>query len=269
MKIDCWLTPTAADRAASPPAGLAVVIDVLRATTVTTTALAAGAARVLTTRTVDQAIELADKIESQSGTRPLLCGERHCRPIDGFDLGNSPGEYNPAKLHGRVVVQTTTNGTAAIAAASSADQMILACFANLSAVVDRIAEFAGEGIVRLVAAGTDGGISTEDILCAGAIIGAVHRQLGGTERFYDGPLELHSDEANVALAMWQHALTHRGVIDGETLATVLANTAGGRNLIAAGYTADLTDCASIDVLDVVPRRVAVDPPTFVSSTNGG
>ena len=263
MKIDCWLTPTAADRAGAAAADLAVVIDVLRATTVTTTALAAGAARVITTRQVDEAFWLAKTIENESGVRPLLCGERHCRPIGGFDLGNSPGEYSPATLTGRDVIQTTTNGTAAIAAAAAADQMILACFANLSAVVARITGRAGDGLVRLVAAGTDGGVSTEDILCAGAIIGAVHRGLGGSERFAGGPVKLMSDEASLALATWQHALTHGGVIDGESLAAVLAGTAGGRNLIAAGYQADLADCSSIDVFDVVPVRVAVDPPTFV------
>ncbi len=75
---------------------VAVVIDVLRATSVMATALAAGASQIVTCREISEAIVLASRITP----RPLLCGERGCKPIDGFDLGNSPAEYTSAARSG-------------------------------------------------------------------------------------------------------------------------------------------------------------------------
>lgn len=269
MKIETWILPPAD---ASAPVGyalsephavsLAVVIDVLRATTVITTALAAGARRVITCRDVETAHRLRDAGDGES-TR-LLCGERQCRRIDGFDFGNSPGEYSPAKVAGRELVMTTTNGTAAIDAAAGADDLILACFANLSAVVEFLTSRPSDvdGVVRIVCAGTDGAITTEDVLVAGALIAACHGRLSDSPRFHDGPIKLTNDAGMIALAVWQHSLTHEGVSDAETLAARLAATCGGRNLIAAGFESDLVDCAAIDVFDNVPRRVRRDPAAF-------
>ena len=61
-----------------------IIIDVLRATTVMTVAGAAGCDSVRTCAEIDEARSIA--AASADGT--LLCGERHCRRIEGFDLGN-------------------------------------------------------------------------------------------------------------------------------------------------------------------------------------
>ena len=73
----------------------AVVIDVLRATTVITAALAAGADGVAPVTTVDQARALASTL---AATDTLLCGERNADPIPGFDIGNSPQLYTPDRV---------------------------------------------------------------------------------------------------------------------------------------------------------------------------
>ncbi|MEM6776355.1 MAG: 2-phosphosulfolactate phosphatase [Planctomycetota bacterium] len=266
MKFETWLVPTFANEEKSSVA-TAAVIDVLRATTVATTALAAGAEKILTCRSVEQA---RDWREGDAAARPrLLCGERQCRPIDGFDLGNSPGDYSPALVAGRQLVMTTTNGTAAIEAAANAEHVILACFANLSAVVEaliqRDQDVGKDHVTRLICSGTDGAVTIEDVLCAGAILAMCHRQLSDSPRFFDGPIELIDDASGIALAVWQHSLTHENVSDAETLAARLSTTQGGRNLIAAGYESDLRDCASIDVFQTVPTRIERSPATFIRS----
>jgi len=98
--------------------GIAVVIDVLRASTTIITALAHGAAGVRPALTTEQARELA--AGSGAGPAMLLGGERGGLRIDGFDLGNSPLEYAPARVAGRRIVITTTNGTAALDACGAA-----------------------------------------------------------------------------------------------------------------------------------------------------
>ena len=82
MRITTSLLPTVSD--GPQPTEAAVVIDVLRATSVMAAALGAGARQVITSREVDQARDIANRMEP----RPLLCGERDCVLIPGFDLGN-------------------------------------------------------------------------------------------------------------------------------------------------------------------------------------
>lgn len=281
MQIETWLSPSAVGPHERAHARVAVVIDVLRATTVVTTAIAAGARSVTTCLDVDHARTLKHDWEGEAA--PLLCGERACRPIEGFDFGNSPSEYAPAGVRDRDLVMTTTNGTRAIDAAADCDVMLLACFANLTAVADAIiaevsdasppgldnAEFATSerqrtsGLVRIVCAGTNGAVTSEDVLLAGALIAVCHRKLSDTSHFYDGPIELVNDSGSIALAAWQHCVTHDKVVDSESLSRRLAMTGGGKNLVAAGYANDLVDCASIDVFEQVPRRDQLHPPRFI------
>src|SRR5438445_400071 len=68
--------------------GLAVVIDVLRATTTIIHALAAGCVAVRPCLEIEEARTLAAELKG----RVLLGGERGGAPIPGFDLGNSPAE---------------------------------------------------------------------------------------------------------------------------------------------------------------------------------
>src|SRR5437762_2088702 len=74
--------------------GLAVVVDVLRATTTIVYALAAGCKAVRPCVEVDEARELANQMRAG---RVLLGGERGGLPLPDFDLGNSPREYTGAK----------------------------------------------------------------------------------------------------------------------------------------------------------------------------
>ena len=91
---------------------VAVVIDVLRATTAITHALVAGAARVIPTLTTEEAFKMREMLMNQSPDQSvLLCGERGGVMIDGFDLGNSPEDYTQERVSGKTLIFSTTNGT--------------------------------------------------------------------------------------------------------------------------------------------------------------
>src|SRR5262245_9343354 len=96
---------------------VAVVIDVLRATTTIIHALAAGCCAVLPIAEVEEARHIADGMRAG---RVLLGGERDGVPPPGFDVGNSPGEYSCARCKGTTLVLTTTNGTCALIRAAVA-----------------------------------------------------------------------------------------------------------------------------------------------------
>lgn len=214
--------------------GPAVVIDVVRATTSITTALAAGARRVIAVATVAEARARAAALEGA-----LLCGEREGLPPVGFDLGNSPGSYTAERVSGRTLVFTTTNGTRAMTAAAGADPLMLACFRNLETVAGRLARDLdrspkGDGAV-LVCAGRRGRVSMDDAWCAGHLVDRVAR--------------IRPD-----LSLTDGACAARELAGalGAPTARALARTSAGRAGVALELGGDLEDCARLDDLDVVP-----------------
>src|SRR3954451_1319590 len=115
--------------------GLAVVIDVLRATTMIVHALVAGCTEVIPVSEVEEARQIAAALPLGS---VLLAGERQGLPIDGFDLGNSPVECTPARCRGKTMVITTTNGTRALLACRDAERVFVGAFVNFAATWRRL-----------------------------------------------------------------------------------------------------------------------------------
>ncbi len=226
------------------------MIDVLRASTTIVTALAHGAAGVRPVLTIDEARALA--ASGGPGSDMLLGGERGGRRIDGFDLGNSPLEYAPARVAGRRIVITTTNGTAALNACTSAAEVLIGGIVNRSAVAARARSLAmvhGTANIHLVCAGTDGHVTEEDLLAAGGILDAASR-LPGAERDSLDAAALNAFRGVVSAAAHAEAAT--------AIAAAFATSLGGRNLIDLGMQADLPTAAAIDSLTVVPRLVRDD-----------
>lgn len=215
--------------------GTCAVIDVLRATTTIVQALSAGALEVLA------ALELSDAKSLSARMTPgayLLGGERHGLPIAGFDLGNSPEEYTPTTVGGKSLVFTTTNGTRAVLHCRPARQILLAAFANYSAVCRRLG---AAQTVHIVCAGTAGEIAREDCLLAGAI----------AERLCaPGGVRLN-DQGQLVRGAWR-AVQAKSAVGGAPLAEQLAESRGGRNLIELGLSADIAWCAAIDRSECVP-----------------
>jgi 2-phosphosulfolactate phosphatase len=231
-QLDIYLLPTLVEPAAL--AGKAVVvIDILRATTTIVHALAAGAAEVRPCQEVEDARRLASEI----GGDVLLGGERGGLQIPGFDLGNSPAEYTRERLGGKTVVFTTTNGTRAMLRCQQARRVLLGAFVNFSAVCR---ELAGESEVALVCAGTDGQVTREDALFAGAVVDDLVRS-GRRSRL--------NDQAELAADAWQTAVR---LLTDRPLGMTLRDSRGGRNLIDIGQENDIDLAAQMDRFDVVP-----------------
>jgi 2-phosphosulfolactate phosphatase len=205
-----------------------VVFDVLRATTTITAALSAGVAE------VHLFAEIADarKAAAAQADRPILMGERDCLPPSGFDLGNSPRQFDQRHA-GRVAYMVTTNGTRAILTARPAKRVLAGAIVNRRAVAQ--AAVAGGEPVTLMCAGTAGEVTSEDLLGAGAVIRAM----------------LDLDPARSLLPDAQAALDLYDRTD--DLAAALADSPGGRNLIRAGLHDDIVFAAGVDTLSDVAR----------------
>src|SRR6185503_8054746 len=149
MRIDVAFAP-----GRTPDAAVAVVIDVLRATTTITQAIDSGYQRVLACGELEQARALAARFNGGA----VLAGERQCVKPEGFDLGNSPSEFAGPPL-GETLVLTTTNGTRAIvAAAAHADTVVIGSLLNLISCGAHVARKAREaqGDVLVQCAGVRG-----------------------------------------------------------------------------------------------------------------
>jgi 2-phosphosulfolactate phosphatase len=205
----------------------AVVFDVLRATTSITSALRVGVSSIRIFPTPDAAKAAA----SFAVPRPILCGEIHALPPPGFDLGNSPRQFTTEHA-GKNVYLSTTNGTRALLAAKSSPAIFAGALVNASAVAAAAAKTDRD--ILLLCSGTEGEISQEDILGAGAVCEALLK----LERY-----TLASDAARVALRLYQGA---RG-----NLAAILRDGQGGRHLIAAKLEPDIDFCAHVDMINVV------------------
>jgi 2-phosphosulfolactate phosphatase len=213
---------------------VAVVIDVLRATSTITEALANGARAVFPVPNIDEAVRLAQNIGRE---QVLLCGERRGLRIEGFDLGNSPAEFAAERVAGKSLVMTTTNGTPALLASASARRILIASFLNLGAVVDALAA-EEDAALTIVCAGREKRFSLDDAVCAGALVTGLRERLGR------GAVELND-------AAYTAALAARARLD--ALEPLLGRTAAGRQLVEAGLGEDLAFCAQLDRHAIVPH----------------
>lgn len=240
-----------------------IAIDVLRATTVITTALAAGACRIVPFVSTEETLEAkknwiktVQADHSQEESQLLLGGERKGVRIEGFDLANSPADYTAETVAGKTIFFSTTNGTKAILS-KAAKQMIAASFLNANTVFRFLDACPEETKVAFVCAGTDGQTTTEDLLLAGCLVD----RIANAPR--QSPISCNV-QAETTRQMWcevlqsffDHHPKSRHDLHTDAfyrhLASVLKNSRGGANVVRIGLVSDLVLAARIDSLDVLP-----------------
>ena len=214
MRIDVAFTP-----AEAAPAPIAIVVDVLRATSTIAQALAAGYRRVLCCAEIDE----ARRLRAELGDTAITGGERNAERIEGFDAGASPREFLEPRAE--TLILSTTNGTRAIVtAAASCGEVVLGSLLNLGAVAS-YARSRGED-AAVVCSGFKDAFAIDDAYCAGRIVALL-----GAER------------TDAAIAAELIAERFPNAIDG-----INARTYG-----PPGLEDDIAWCSQVDTLDVVPR----------------
>jgi 2-phosphosulfolactate phosphatase len=141
--------------------GIAVVIDVFRAFSVAAYAFSRGAATVIPVAQVDYARELKHQHPDW-----LLIGERHARPLPGFDCGNSPSDLEKLDVAGRTIIHTTHAGTQGLTAVPGSIETLTGALVNAGAIV-RYLQARQPELVTIVRMGHEAREnSDEDDLCA-------------------------------------------------------------------------------------------------------
>ncbi|MCB2290953.1 2-phosphosulfolactate phosphatase family protein [Clostridium sp. CS001] len=205
-----------------------VVIDILRATSVITTAMNNGCKGVIPVLTVEE----ASSIVRNSKEEFMLGGERNALRIEGFHYSNSPLEYTRESIQGKTLVMTTTNGTKAIKGCIGASNILIGAMVNAKATAKRILELNND--VVIVNAGTYGEFSIDDFLCSGYIIDCILESL-------------QAELSDIAIT------SHYIYKNNKDIHSFIKYANHYKRITELGLEADLEYCCRKDTIDIVPE----------------
>ncbi|MGE3601240.1 MAG: 2-phosphosulfolactate phosphatase [Dehalococcoidia bacterium] len=212
------------------PGSIAIVMDVLFATTGMTIALDRGADTVIPTLDADDARACAAALPRGSAA---LVGEINGEPIEGFTMP-WPRVLASADFRDKAVVYSTTNGSVALKMAAAADIVIAAGLINGAATAEFVRSRGRERNVVLVCAGVRAAFSLEDFYGAGYLASLLASVGGPAYRFTDA------------------ALAARLVHDGTDGLDCLTRGHTGQDLLRRHMREDLAIAARKSVCSIVP-----------------
>ena len=141
--------------------GLVIVIDVLRAFSTAAYAFAAGAEEIFLVSTVGEAFALKEDINHSR-----IMGEVDGLPVEGFDYGNSPAQFDGSNLSGIPLIQRTTSGTQGVVLSQNAETLLTTSFCNAEATADCIESLSPTEVSFVITGKRPGGWGDEDQACA-------------------------------------------------------------------------------------------------------
>lgn len=274
LVVDVLLTPTESGSAPVASSGsVAIVIDVVRATTTLSVMFDRGCARVLVAGDIPEARALV----ASAADRLLLAGEAGGLRPPGFDFGNSPVELAEAKLAGREVVFCTTNGTKALRACAGARAIMAGALRNAEAVCRAALRRVGPAAQSSATGATDvSGVASAETTseartgpeesAAGIVVvcsGRSHRP-AADDTMCAGVLVEHlerlASEYGYALQLRDGALLAKTVAAGAlSLSDLLRQSAAGQAISKVGLERDLAFCAEVNASQSVPLVCGVTP----------
>ena len=215
---------------------IAVVFDVLRATTTISWALKNGADSIEVFADLDLLKKSANKWDVD---KKIMIGERGGKKIRGFDLGNSPLSVDKKTVSGKRLFMSTTNGTKSLKRVRNAKHLFAMSLPNRKAVAEKIISLNCENIL-ILGSGWEGTYSLEDSLAAGALAS----YLINTINF---EVNIANDELQAALALWHFW-------ENDILGCLKTATHGKRLTSIGDYEDDFKCCSELDCLDIVPTQ---------------
>lgn len=201
-----------------------VVVDILRATSCMTTAIAHGVKSIIPVASLEE----CDKLKAKGC---LAAAERDGKIAEGFDLGNSPFSYMDESINGKELAVTTTNGTLAIKKSEKAVKVLIGSFLNLSILSEYLMQQPHD--ILIVCAGWKGKVNLEDSLFAGALVDRLSKHC---KLACDAPLG---------------AATLYKAVKGN-LVSFLANSSHVKRLKKLDIEKDIAFCLQEDLYPVIP-----------------
>jgi 2-phosphosulfolactate phosphatase len=240
MLINTYFSPLLKEEERQFEQSIAVMVDVLRASTTVCAALFNGAKEIIPTENSEQAMRIFNDLDRSIR---FIGGEKNLVKHAGFDAGNSPLEYTTDKCLNKTIILTTTNGSKLFTLVKTSKQRFVASFANFSVIFQKLKSLLEENKtkediqnINFFCAGNNGQFSYEDTLCIGGLIYKITKEL-------DIPFEL-SDSTDAARNLFDY---HQ-----DNLFEFLLNSEHSRKLISAGFQSDLDICLAYDTFPIIP-----------------
>ena len=149
------------------PQSIAVVVDILRATSAIVTAFMNGVSRIIPVETLQEAEDFKKK-------GFLVAAERDGLIQPFADFGNSPFNFTKERVKNKQIVYSTTNGTQAIHEAGDCHKVVIGAYLNFSALSDWL--ISQHRDIIILCAAWKNKFNIEDTLFAGALAGSILRQ---------------------------------------------------------------------------------------------
>ncbi len=209
------------------PGKVVIVLDILFATTTMVTALAHGAKEIVPVLDEAAAREEAGRFAADSF---VLAGELYAETLRGF-AHPAPLSLLEHGVAGKSVIYSTTNGTVAMAQATSAARVYCGALLNARALAEHIVARHPRDTVLIVCSGSGNNFNFEDFYGAGYFV----------ECFLERVSDV-SDAAKAALTVYRHAKAPDALLDCRV----------GRMMVERGLAREVEFAARRDAFPVIP-----------------
>ncbi|MDR0603677.1 MAG: 2-phosphosulfolactate phosphatase [Bacteroidales bacterium] len=205
---------------------IVVVVDVLRATSTITVAIAQGAQKVIPVTDMNKLSEF-----KKNGY--LIVSERDSIQPDFADFGNSPLQLINTDIKNAVIAISTTNGTRTLSVVNAAEKILIGAFVNMSSLCSTLKKL-NQNVV-IVCSGWKYRFSLEDSLFAGAVC----------ENLIDNDLFSGNDDSVFAsMELWKNAK--------HDLLNYVSSSEHYQRLYALGMGESVPYCFELDTCPVTP-----------------
>ena len=211
------------------------MVDALRASSTITIALDKFK-EIYPVYTPEEAMEIAERKDA------VLAGERTGRTIEGFELGNSPGEMKEYTGEKDALVLTTR------ALENMESEIILiGSFINAKACAKAACELAREHI-EIVMGGFERTFAIEDFLAAGEILFWIQKELDEQDKLNIDDIDYFKEETGITEFAISAIMASR---DKEKVEKVSIKSKSGRRLAYLGYEDDVRLCVKENISENV------------------
>ncbi|WP_286184540.1 2-phosphosulfolactate phosphatase [Bacillus sp. SD075] len=213
---------------------VAVVLDVLLATTTIISALHDGALQVIP---VMDPVDALVKSQELAHGDSIVAGELKAKPID--DLMYPSPTLLSRQVRGRTLILSTTNGTVALRNSAAAKKVYIASLLNNPSVAEKIKKHHKTETIIIVCSGNSGEFSLEDFYGAGHLIDCL---IAGSQGSF-----ILNDAAKAANALYR--------TNSENAFDILKSSYVGQLFDKHSLIADLELAAQKGSLNLVPELV--------------
>jgi len=218
--------------------GIAIVVDVLRASTTIPIAMSKGI------KVFYIAKEVEDARLAQTELDTLLIGERGCIKLPGFDYGNSPVEMsNQTKFRRNIATFTSSTGSKRVVEAIGSQITIIGSIINAKAVAEKVVELAKQ--------------MTDEITVV-IIPTFTHGNIVNNKKTEDqiGSLLIAREFLNLGIQLSEKLLEEISFLEQQMakqpLAQILEETDHGKKLINLEFRHDIAYCSRLNELTETP-----------------